>query len=137
MTKVNTPILSGCLKDDLISTVIYSDDPEKANMIVGFLSEFLTLVKSLPIDKKPEIATGLRNVGVPQKSLETLVKLFDQSDIPFSLKKKLVLGHLELVYHGIRNDQGYAREIFMKIPITDLLDRILGFEDLSTSYFPR
>lgn len=135
MTKINAPILSGVLKDDLICTVIYSEAPEKAASIAGFMTEFLALVKSVPLDKKPEIASALKAAGVPQKSLEFLGKVIDHPEIPLNLKKRLALGHLELVYHGIRNDLNYTRDIFLKISITDLLDRILGFDDLSTSNF--
>lgn len=135
MTKINTPILAGILKDDLICSVIYFEEAEKAAAVAGFMTEFLALVKSLPIDKKPEMGTSLRACGVPQKSLEYLPKLIDHPDIPLALKTKLALGHLELIYHGIRNDQSYTRDIFLKISISDLLDRILGFDDLSTSDF--
>lgn len=135
MTKINTPILAGMLKDELICSVIYFDQAEKAPAVAGFLTEFLGLVKSLPIDKKPEMGASLRACGIPQKSLEFLPKIIDNPDIPLAIKTKLALGHLELIYHGIRNDQNYTRDTFLKISISDLMDRILGFEDLSTSDF--
>jgi hypothetical protein len=115
MSSINNPLLDIILSDSFLESVIYVDGKEMYPKVIGFMSEFLSIVKNLPMDMKSEVSKSLRQSNIGNLSLLFLQGLFTDSEpLNEGLKKDMVLIHLELLYYTFRRDMEFAKETFTR-----------------------
>jgi hypothetical protein len=134
MSSINTPLLDIILSDSFLESVIYVSGVENYPRVVGFMSEFLGIVKNLPMDTKAEVSKTFRQSHIGKLSLMFLQGILSDPElVDLSLKKDMILVHLELIYFAFRRDQEYARDTFTRgESAVALLRGLADFPDLST-----
>lgn len=134
MSNINTPLLDIILNDTFLESVLYVDGKENYPRVIGFMSEFLSIVKNLPMDTKAEVSKSLRQSNIGQLSLIFLYGLFNEMELSDEgLKKDMVLVHLELLYYTFRRDMDFAKETFTRGEnAVALLRGLAQFPDFST-----
>lgn len=133
MSSINTPLLDIILSDSFLESILYVDGREKYPRVIGFMSEFLGIIKNLPLETKAEVSKSLRQSNCGNLSLIFLQGLFNESEPEDDgLKKDMVLVHLELLYYTFRRDMEFAKETFTRgESAVALLRGLAQFSDFS------
>ena len=125
------------LSEDFLESIVYVGETDKYSTVTGFLCEFLSMVKGLPMDLKAEVCKTLRQKNIGTLSLIFLQSIFSEHFENEQMQKNMLLAHLELLFFTFRKDMDYCRDCFTKnSSSSSLIEHILQYADSSTyAYF--
>lgn len=132
MNNINAPLIDQVVGNKMLESIIYVEKKEDLKSAVGFLSEFLAIIKNLPMESKLDLSKSLRKSNIGLVSLTFLTGVFSTDFEDHHDKKDLILVHMELLYYTFRRELDYTMETFSKAKSADLIEQILRFPDLST-----
>lgn len=140
MIKLSLPLLDEICTNSchtLFDGFVYNtedNNQEKLESVVAFLSEFFSLIKSIPAEIKQSSLNFLTFRNVMRMSVEHIFKYLSP-DFPIKnvqLRKNLILAHFEIVNLTAKR-RIVERSDLMKDPkLSELIDLIIQFEDYST-----